>query len=98
MLDVFLEEESCPEYLLANDIGVVARLDFEGAVIRPEIDGICDACNSAFIDLTDVSSCDPFLSRHYTISAASVPAIENSRSAYFFQYPKNKGNLARKRS
>src|SRR5271154_5315957 len=33
----------------------------------------------------------------HTISAASVPAIENSRSAYFFQYPKNNGNLVKKR-
>src|SRR5436190_4913973 len=31
----------------------------------------------------------------YTISAASVPAILNSRSAYFFQYPKSRGNFAR---
>jgi hypothetical protein len=36
--------------------------------------------------------------RSFTISAASVPAIENSRSAYFFQYPKSRGNLARNRS
>lgn len=34
----------------------------------------------------------------FTISAASVPAIENSRSAYFFQYPNSRGNLARNRS
>lgn len=34
----------------------------------------------------------------HTISAASVPVIENSRSAYFFQYPNNNGNLARNRS
>jgi len=33
-----------------------------------------------------------------TISAVSVPPIENSRSAYFFQYPKKSGNLARKQS
>ena len=33
-----------------------------------------------------------------TSSAASVPAIENSRSAYFFQYPKSSGNLAKNRS
>jgi len=33
----------------------------------------------------------------HTISAASVPAMENSRSAYFFQYPKKSGNLVKKR-
>lgn len=36
--------------------------------------------------------------RSNTISAASVPAIENSRSAYFFQYPNSRGNFARNRS
>ena len=33
--------------------------------------------------------------RSYTISADSGPEMLNSRSAYFFQYPKRRGNLSR---
>ena len=38
-------------YLLSYDVGIVAGLDFEGAVVCPEIDGISDTCNTAFVDL-----------------------------------------------
>jgi hypothetical protein len=73
-------------YLLSNDIGIVACFDFEGAVAGPEIDRVCDASNTTLVDLSRISTCGTVLLLHHiTISAASVPAIENSSSAYFFQ-------------
>lgn len=38
-------------YLLSYDVGIVAGLDFEGAVVRPQVNGIGDACNTALVDL-----------------------------------------------
>ena len=42
-------------YLLSDDVGIMAGLDFEGAVIRPQIDRIGDAGNTSFIDLKAIS-------------------------------------------
>lgn len=78
----------------------MASLDLEGAVISPQVHRCGDTGNSTLKDLRlyqPNENCG-MRSRSLTISAASVPAIENSRSAYFFQYPKSKGNLARNRS
>lgn len=41
--------------LLSDGVVVVVRLDFEGAVVSPEIYGRRDARNTALIDLTLVS-------------------------------------------
>lgn len=100
--NVSREGETIPIYLylLSNDIRVMIRLDFECAVVCPQVDRGRDACDAAFVDLMFISRLYTFADKtnKLTISAASVPAIENSRSAYFFQYPNSKGNLARNRS
>jgi len=87
-------------YLLSDHVGIMASLYFEGAVVGPQIDWGCDASDTSFVDLRSVSDINSqwWSSWVLTISAASVPAIENSKSAYFFQYPKKRGNFARKRS
>jgi hypothetical protein len=92
-------QEERPD-LLSDDVGIMGRIHLEGAVVCPQVDRSCDARNTALVDL-----CQPLASlsqRSYsvkrTISAVSVPPIENSRSAYFFQYPKKSGNFARKQS
>ena len=38
-------------YLLSDHIGVVAGLDFEGAIVGPQVNGIGDACYASFIYL-----------------------------------------------
>lgn len=38
-------------YLLSDHIGVVAGLDFEGAIVGPQVNGIGDACYTSFIYL-----------------------------------------------
>lgn len=83
---VFLEEGKIRRvYLLSYDVGIVTGLNFEGAVVRPEVNGIGNARNAAFVDLLFISFVAMGAQYRRTISAASVPAIENSRSAYFFQ-------------
>lgn len=76
-------------YLLSNDIVVMIRLDLESAVVGPEIYRGGDAGDASLIDLENYGSADVTLKTWTgfppTISAASVPATENSRSAYFFQ-------------
>lgn len=75
-------------YLLSDHVGVVTSLDFEGAVVCPEVDRVGDTSNTPFIDLHLMLAtwAAPInLREPLTNSAASVPAIENSRSAYFFQ-------------
>lgn len=42
-------------YLLSDHVGVVARLDFEGAVIRPQIDRVGDAGDSSLVNLALLS-------------------------------------------
>lgn len=77
-----------PGNLLSDHVGFVVRLDLEAAVVGPEVDGNANASDTALVDLPHVSS--GFVnSRHVvlTISAASVPAIANSKSAYLFQKP-----------
>lgn len=60
--------------------------DFEGTVLRPEVNGRADASDTAFIDLKIVNNSDCVCNGIVrTSSAASVPAMANSRSAYFFQ-------------
>src|SRR5688572_26912817 len=63
---------------------------------------MCDASNASLVDLGGhVSACAEARlgpGSHHTISADSGPAILNSISAYFFQYPNSSGNLSRKRS
>lgn len=94
----------CPEYLLSDQRGVMCRLHFERAVVGPEIDRVCYAGTTSLIDL-GLASLAVVSQRprekggeQRTISADSGPAILNSRSAYFFQYPKKSGNLSRSRS
>ena len=87
--------------LLSYHINVMRRVDLESTVVEPEIHGDADAGNAALVDLPSVSvTLIPFSFPRVrlTISAASVPATTNSRSAYFFQYPKNSGNRANRRS
>jgi hypothetical protein len=60
-------------------------LHLEGAVIRPQIDRIGDACTSSLIDLFVVSYVTDNIEGTLTISADSGPAMLNSISAYFFQ-------------
>lgn len=38
-------------YLLSDHVGVVTGLDFEGAVVCPEVDRVGDTSNTPFIDL-----------------------------------------------
>jgi hypothetical protein len=75
-------------YLLSNHLGFVVRLDLEAAVVGPEVNGNADASDAALVDLPRVSAWIVY-SRYVvlTISAASVPAIANSKSAYLFQKP-----------
>jgi hypothetical protein len=77
-----------PGNLLSDHVGFVVRLDLEAAVVGPEVDGNANASDTALVDLARVSSCFVY-SRHVvlTISAASVPAMANSKSAYLFQKP-----------
>ncbi len=42
-------------YLLSDHVGVVARLDFEGAVVRPQVDRVGDAGDSSLVDLALLS-------------------------------------------
>jgi hypothetical protein len=85
-------------YLLSDNLWFMVRFRFKRTVIRPKVNTVGNARDSSFVNLPCVS-----LSRRKivgvvgTISAASVPAMENSRSAYFFQYPKKSGNLVKKR-
>jgi hypothetical protein len=79
-----------PGYLLSDHVGFVVRLDFEAAVVGPEVDGNADASDTALVDLPRVSPIFGFVYTGdlvLTISAASVPAIANSKSAYLFQKP-----------
>jgi hypothetical protein len=74
--------------LLSDHLGFVVCLDLEAAVVGPEVNGNADASDAALVDLPRVSSRLVY-SRLVllTISAASVPAIANSKSAYLFQNP-----------
>jgi hypothetical protein len=77
-----------PGYLLSDHVGFVVRLDFEAAVVGPEVDGNADASDTALVDLPRVSPIFVYTGDLVlTISAASVPAIANSKSAYLFQKP-----------
>jgi len=77
-----------PGYLLSDHVGFVVRLDFEAAVVGPEVDGDADASDAALVDLPRVSPIFVYTGDVVlTISAASVPAIANSKSAYLFQKP-----------
>lgn len=65
-------------------------LDFEAAVLGPEVDGNADASDAALVDLRVVLAHMPLCACLWivlTISAASVPAMANSMSAYLFQKP-----------
>lgn len=75
-----------PSNLLSDDIRIVACLDLEGAIVGPYVDGDTNAGDTSFVDLLR-SAIVPSIASMYplTISAASVPPIANSRSAYFFQ-------------
>jgi hypothetical protein len=75
-------------YLLSDHVGFVVCLDLEAAVVGPEVNGNADASDAALVDLPRVSPRSVY-SRLVvlTISAASVPAIANSKSAYLFQKP-----------
>jgi hypothetical protein len=77
-----------PGYLLSDHVGFVVGLDLEATVVGPEVNGNADASDAALIDLPSVSAVFVY-SGHVvrTISAASVPAIANSKSAYLFQKP-----------
>ena len=77
-----------PRDLLSDHVGFVVCLDLEAAVVGPEVNGNADASDAALVDLPRVSSRLVY-SRLVllTISAASVPAIANSKSAYLFQNP-----------
>jgi hypothetical protein len=44
-----------PGYLLSDHVGFVVRLDFEAAVVGPEVDGNADASDTALVDLPRVS-------------------------------------------
>lgn len=69
---------------LSYHVRLVAGLHLEPTEVFPQVDGVCDACNTALVNLR--SSAEGHAdSQCHTISAASVPAIENSKSAYFFQ-------------
>jgi hypothetical protein len=87
-------------YLLSDEVWGVGSLHFEGAVVRPQVDRIGDARASALVDLGQLLASVQAMSRvtMLTISADSGPAMLNSRSAYFFQYPNSSGNLSRNRS
>lgn len=101
------EGKKCPEYLLSDQRGVMRRLHLEGAVVGPEVDRIGYAGASSLINL-DSAPLAVYRNNsgvrerrgtgQPTISADSGPAMLNSRSAYFFQYPKKSGNLSRSRS
>lgn len=87
-----LPEDLPPDYLLD-----MMRLQLEAAVVGPEIDRRADTSDTALIYLLCISIWRiRQLWVPLTSSAASGPAIENSRSAYFFQYPKKRGKCARK--
>lgn len=47
-----MEENRSASYLLSNDLEIMAGLDLEGTIIRPEIHRVCDTCHSSLIDLT----------------------------------------------
>lgn len=49
-----------PSNLLSDDIRIVARLDLEGAIVGPHVDGYADAGDTSFVDL---------------LRSASVPSI-----------------------
>lgn len=87
-----------PAYLLSYYLGIVTCFGLEGTVIGPEVYRVGDAGDTSFIHLKPSARLLIRFMHEHTISAASVPAIENSRSAYFFQYPKKRGNFARNRS
>lgn len=42
-------------YLLSDDVGIMTCLDFEGAIVRPEIYGVGNTSNATFIDLIFIS-------------------------------------------
>ena len=73
--------------LLSDHVLIVVSLNLEGAVIGPKINRCADAGNTALVDLSTRQFSVVTLVTHgtLTISAASVPAMANSRSAYFFQ-------------
>jgi len=78
-----------PGDLLSGHIGVVICLDLELTILGPEVDRGADASNTALVDL---ASCQLRLyctmrPQLHTISAASVPPMENSMSAYLIQKP-----------
>lgn len=100
--------KGCPANLLSDLVKVVIRLRLEVAVVGPDVDRDADARYAALVDLpfrqrTLVITLAAVSWRILTSSAASGPAIENSRSAYlkslayisqpacadsyFFQYP-----------
>jgi len=83
------EGKGSPRNLLSDHVRIVIRLHLEGAVVGPEVDGGTDAGDTALIDLggRQLHLLQYALVLPLTISAASVPPIENSRSAYLFQKP-----------
>lgn len=37
--------------LLSNDLVIMAGVHLEGAIVSPQVDRVCDACNAALVDL-----------------------------------------------
>jgi hypothetical protein len=89
--------------LLSDRARVMGCVHLEGAVVCPEVDRVGNAGASPLKDLLRLlamrvaNDWRPRL-KGRTISADSGPAMLNSVSAYFFQYPNKSGNFARKRS
>lgn len=46
-----MEGKAAPQYLLSNDIWVMTRVHFEGAIVRPEVNGVVDTGHTTFIHL-----------------------------------------------
>lgn len=49
-------KRDCPEDLLSDDIRIMARFDFEAAVVGPQVNRYADASDTALIDLRCVSA------------------------------------------
>jgi hypothetical protein len=85
--------------LLASGFGFMTGVHFEPAIFCPQLNRVGDGGHAALIDLMKlIRPVTKRTDRIRTSSAVSVPPMPNSRSAYFFQYAKNRGNLARKQS
>ena len=84
-------------YLLSDHIRVMAGLDFEGAIVCPEVNRICDACYTSFVYLRRLASFLCWLQSGITYQLRSLgPRDGKFKICIFLPVSKEQGKLGEK--